>query len=100
MNERLLPELDALYQRYYAGRSNLDLTYGPFAGGDPRDFVPDEMDCTDEEIANWRAACASWEAGNGSASGPSCQTFGDGSVVTGTGFGVGTQLWHLAEVDQ
>jgi len=72
-----------------------DSTYGPFAGGDPRNFEPDEECCTPEEIAAWKSACAEWDAGFGTDRGPGCQTFGDGSIVTGAGFGIGVTTWHL-----
>jgi len=35
--------------------------YGFYAGGDPRDFSPDWESCSPEEIANHKAACASWD---------------------------------------
>lgn len=70
-----------------------EITYGPFPGGDPRNFTPDEECCTPVEIAAWKAACAEWEAGTGTDAGPGCSTFGDGSVWLGTGFGVGTHRW-------
>lgn len=73
----------------------IERTYGPFRGGDPRDFEPDVELCTAEEIKAWGAACAEWAAGRGVDRGPGCQTFGDGSVVTGTGFGIGVNTWHL-----
>lgn len=65
-------------------------TYGPFPGGDPRKFEPDEECNTPAEIAAWKQACAEWDAGEGTDRGPSCQFLGDGSAVTGTGFGIGT----------
>lgn len=64
--------------------------YGPFPGGDPREFEPDREDNTPEEIAAWEQACAEWDAGTGVDRGPSCATFGDASAWTGTGFGMGT----------
>lgn len=67
--------------------------YGPFPGGDPRNFVPDDEDCSPQEIAAWKAACAEWDAGNGEDRGPSCATMGDGSAWSGTGFGMGVYTW-------
>lgn len=67
--------------------------YGSFPGGDPRNFTPDEEVNTPEELAAWKAACEAWDRGDGEDTGPQCQTMGDGSVVTGTGFGMGTYQW-------
>ena len=72
--------------------------YGNFMGGDPRDFTPDTEDCTPEEIAAWEAACAEWDAGTGTDRGPGCQAFGDGSAITGTGFGLGTTTRKCEEL--
>lgn len=71
--------------------------YGNFMGGDPRDFVPDEEVCTPEEITAWAAACEEWNRGEGVDRGPGCQALGDGSAVTGTGFGMGTTTRKCAE---
>jgi len=70
-----------------------EMTYGPFPGGDPRKFSPDEEINTPEEMANWEAACAEWDAGEGVDRGPGCLTLGDGSMVTGTGLGFGVFAW-------
>lgn len=35
--------------------------YGFFCGGDPRNFYPDGESCSEQEIANHRAACALWD---------------------------------------
>ena len=67
--------------------------YGSFPGGDPRNFTPDEEENTPEELAAWKAACEAWDRGEGKDTGPQCQTMGDGSVVTGTGYGMGTYQW-------
>lgn len=67
-----------------------DVNYGPFPGGDPRLFKPDEEVCTPAEIEAWKVACAAWSAGEQVDRGPSCATMGDASVWAGTGFGVGT----------
>src|SRR5690242_256695 len=64
--------------------------YGPFPGGDPRRFTPDEEVCTPEEIAAHKEACAAWDRGEGVDRGPSCATMGDGSAWSGKGFGVGS----------
>lgn len=64
-------------------------TYGPFPGGDPRRFTPDREACTTEEIRRWEAACQEWREGRQEDAGPGCATFGDGSAITGSGFGVG-----------
>jgi len=37
--------------------------YGPFMGGDPRNFSPDPECSTEEERQRHREACASWERG-------------------------------------
>lgn len=47
--------------------------YGGFAGGDPRDFVPDEECSTPEERAAHKAACEAWERGEGEPMPPSCR---------------------------
>lgn len=67
--------------------------YGNFPGGDPRNFTPDEEVNTPEELTAWKAACEAWARGEGQDTGPQCQTMGDGSVVTGTGYGMGTYQW-------
>lgn len=70
------------------------VSYGPFPGGDPRRFKPDEECCSVEEIANWKAACDAWDGGEYQDRGPGCLTLGDGSVAAaGTGFGIGTYTW-------
>lgn len=74
-------------------------SYGSFPGGDPRCFTPDEEVNTPEELAAWRAACEAWERGEGQDTGPQCQTMGDGSVVTGTGFGMGVTIWTHPAVE-
>ena len=66
-----------------------EYNYGPFPGGDPRDFLPDEDLCTDDEKARHVAACVEWAEGIGVDRGPSCKFLGDSSVITGTGFGIG-----------
>lgn len=35
--------------------------YGGFYGGDPRRFFPDVECCSEEEIANYKAACAAFD---------------------------------------
>lgn len=85
-------DLDELYSN---DDPLIDVTYGLFPGGDPRDFLPDAEDCTPEEIAAWEAACAEWDRGEGTDRGPGCATMGDSSAWTGTGFGIGTKVWHL-----
>lgn len=42
-----------------------DTSYGYPCVEDPRDYTPDEESCTEAEIANWKAACAAWERGEG-----------------------------------
>lgn len=69
------------------------VTYGPFPGGDPRRFEPDSECCSSEEVQRWKEECAAWDRGEGQDRGPGCATIGDGSVWTGTGFGVGTYRW-------
>ncbi len=58
-----------------------DYSYGPFPGGDPREFVPDGDACTPEEVARWAAACAAWDHGAGAPLPPGCATVGDGSAA-------------------
>ena len=36
-------------------------SYGYFHGGDPRKFHPDHEDCSEQEIASHKAACALWD---------------------------------------
>lgn len=43
----------------YVG-DGIDVGYGGFHGGDPRDFTPDPECSTEAEQANWRAACESF----------------------------------------
>ena len=74
--------------------------YGNFMGGDPREFSPDEEVCLPEEIAAWKSACEEWNRGEGVDRGPGCQTMGDGSAVTGTGFGLGTTIRKCAEREE
>jgi len=64
-------------------------TYGPFHGGDPRNFAPDEEACSQEEMDRHAAACWDFDAGKVTELAPGCFTFGDGSAWTGQGFGVG-----------
>lgn len=73
--------------------------YGSFPGGDPRCFTPDEEVNTPEELSAWKAACEAWDRGEGQDTGPQCQTMGDGSVVTGTGFGMGVTRWQHPAVE-
>lgn len=81
-------------------------SYGPFPGGDPRLFRPDEDCCTDEEIARWyRACCAAkhLEDEGRAVEGefpPGCMTLGDGSVWTGGGLGIGTWLYQHEAVEE
>ena len=88
--ERLLPLTDEFEYTLY----------GTFMGGDPRDFTPDEELCTPEEISAWETACEEWNRGEGVDRGPGCQTMGDGSVVSGTGFGIGTTIRKCAEREE
>lgn len=88
--ERLLPLTDEFEYTLY----------GTFMGGDPRDFTPDEEMCTPEEISAWETACEEWNRGEGVDRGPGCQTMGDGSAVTGTGFGLGTTIRKCAEREE
>lgn len=73
----------------------IEITYGPFIGGDPRNYLPDDECCTPDEWATWGMACAEWDAGEGTARGPGCLTMGDGSSWWGTGFGIGTGIMFL-----
>lgn len=77
------------------GKRNLmdEVNYGPFHGGDPRLFQPDEECCTAEEMARWKDACAAWDRGEGEEYGPECQTLGNGAIVKLTGFGIGLCFW-------
>ena len=88
--ERLLPLTDEFEYTLY----------GPFMGGDPRDFTPDEEMCTPEEISAWETACEEWNRGEGVDREPGCQTMGDGSAVSGTGFGLGTTIRKCAEREE
>lgn len=74
--------------------------YGPFPGGDPREFTPDREDNTPEEVAAWEAACAEWDTGNGVDRGPGCDYMGDGSARTGTGFGMGSWTVKAPEAER
>ena len=69
------------------------VSYGPFAGGDPRRFTPDAEDCTPKEIARHAEAVAAAERGEDASRAPGCATMGDGSVHAGGGFGIGTNVW-------
>lgn len=75
------------------GSSGVVESYGPFAGGDPRRFTPDEDDCTPEEIAAHKAACEAMDRGEDAARPPGCALMGDGSTWTGKGFGIGVNRW-------
>ena len=88
--ERLLPLTDEFEYTLY----------GTFMGGDPRDFTPDEEMCTPEEISAWETACEEWNRGEGVDREPGCQTMGDGSAVSGTGFGLGTTIRKCAEREE
>jgi hypothetical protein len=72
-------------------------SYGPFPGGDPREFVPDGDACTPEEIARWETACAAWDRGDATPLPPGCSTFGDGSAARGDGFGLGVGRRWLSD---
>lgn len=72
--------------------------YGGFMGGDPRHYTPDAEECTPEEIEAHAKACAEWDAGVGVDRGPGCQYLGDGSTLTGTGFGIGTTYHEVPEI--
>jgi len=85
-------DLDDLYSKRHP---LVEITYGPFIGGDPRNYLPDEECCTPDEWAAWAMACTEWDAGEGIDRGPGCSTFGDGSVVSGKGFGIGTGIMLL-----
>lgn len=74
--------------------------YGPFTGGDPRQFEPDRECCTPAEIAAWEQACREWAAGEGIDRGPGCSVMGDFSVWDGTGFGVGTTTIEDCDCDE
>jgi hypothetical protein len=37
--------------------------YGPYMGGNPRNFTPDPDDATEQEIERHRRACEAWERG-------------------------------------
>jgi hypothetical protein len=41
----------------------VDVQYGFFNGGDPRDFNPDLECCSEEEVARWHEAVSSWNIG-------------------------------------
>jgi hypothetical protein len=42
---------------------HIDVVYGFFTGGDPRDFKPDFECCTADEITRWKEACQKWNDG-------------------------------------
>lgn len=91
---RRLQSHDLLVEALEAARNELvDESYGPFPGGDPRQFKPDPEACTPEEIEAHRLACIEWDKGEGEDRGPSCATFGDASAWTRTGYGCGTYTW-------
>ena len=41
--------------------------YGYYAGGDPRDFCPDQECVTEQELANHKKACDEWTAAEAAA---------------------------------
>ncbi len=49
--------------------------YGPFCGGDPRNFEPDPEASTEQQRERHRKACEAWERGE------------RGPIATGFGFG-------------
>lgn len=65
-----------------------DPYYGPYPGGDPRQFEPDEQVNTLAEITALRSAQSLASVGAYVDRGPQCAFCGDGSVHTGSGFGM------------
>ena len=77
--------------------------YGPFPGGDPRRFTPDEECSTPGERERWKLACQEAERGEGLDRAPHCQLMGDASNLLGHGFGLGVYTveieWHVVTHD-
>jgi hypothetical protein len=79
-----------------------DSMYGYFPGGDadPRDFTPEEDQCTAEEMERWRAACAAAARGEAPTTpGPHEPLVVDGvevGHVTRAHFGVGVMVYRDA----
>lgn len=65
-----------------------DPYYGPYPGGDPRQFEPDEEVNTPEEIEALQEAQAAAERGEYVDEGPQCAFAGNGRVWSRRGFGM------------
>ena len=62
----------------------MELIYGCYHGGDPRDFSPDDEHCTKGEIAAHQAACELWDR---------AEATGDRNPECARGqFGIGTYV--------
>lgn len=68
----------------------IEYGYGLFIGGDPRDFIPSEDECTEQELENHRKACLEAEK-NEKAQNLDCPSgWFDGVHITKAPFGIGT----------
>jgi hypothetical protein len=65
---------------------------------DPNDFTPDYECCTEQEVANWKAACEAWnrgERGTETVTNKGCFVGQDGDNfvhVTRTSWGIGVNV--------
>ena len=79
--------------------------YGFFCGGDPRSFHPEEDCCTEQEIANHRAACALWDEAEARGEKPTPEACPSGWVYDAEGkpvmhvlrapYGIGTYSYEI-----
>ena len=78
-----------------------ELYYGPFHGGDPTQFVPDDECSTQEERARHREACRKWLFGEYVDDGTDC-SFVNPNVPPGATsgrFGLGTGRYEVSQED-
>jgi hypothetical protein len=54
--------------------------YGPFPGGDPRQFKPDPRACTQDQRSRWRSACGAWREAESRGTIPRPEDYPDGWV--------------------
>lgn len=81
----------------------IEVIYGFFNGGDPRDFKPDEECCTPEEINKWKEAVTLWNnTNNVKYEGSHYWIYNEVGHIVGSGtnatFGIGAYL-YIAEHD-
>lgn len=77
--------------------------YGFFTGGDPRSFHPDEPECRQEEIDNWKKACELWNEAESRGETPDPEKCHSGFIfndkgeclgqVLGAPYGIGVQTY-------